>query len=210
MNNKSFLLMIAFICGAVVMGIELVGSRILSPFFGNSIFVWGSLISVFMGALSLGYYIGGWYSDKNPSINKLAMIIFFSAIFILLIPVFGKSINNFISGLNLDVRWASLFSSLILFFAPIAALGVVSPYIIKMNTSELDKIGMSAGSVYAISTLGSIIGTIATSFYLISLIGVSAIFYCYGILLIIISILMVTVGILSKKKSLLQDKCQYL
>jgi predicted membrane-bound spermidine synthase len=191
---KSFLLLIAFVCGAVVMGVELVGSRVLAPFFGSSIFVWGSLISVFMGALSLGYYSGGWFSDKSPDLFKLAGIIFLAALFILTVPLTGKPVNNFISDLNFDVRWSTLFASTILFFLPVALLGVVSPYIIKMSTSKLENIGVRAGSVYAVSTLGSIAGTLLTSFYLISVIGVSAIFYCFGLLLILLAGVMVLTG----------------
>lgn len=207
-NYKGFLLLIAFVCGAIVMGIELVGSRVLSPFFGNSIFVWGSLISVFMGALSLGYYVGGWFSDKKPHLFKLAGIIYLSALFILFIPLIGKPVNNLISDLNFDVRWSTLFASTILFFCPIALLGVVSPYIIKMSTNHFDKIGVNSGSVYAISTLGSILGTLITSFYLISIIGVKAIFYCFGIILIILATGMVIIGSI-RKPALSSDKIIY-
>jgi hypothetical protein len=198
LNFKGFLLLIAFVCGAIVMGIELVGSRVLAPFFGSSIFVWGSLISVFMGALSLGYYTGGRFSDKNPHLYKLAAVLLISAFLILLIPLIGKPVNNFISELNIDVRWSTLIASTVLFFCPVALLGVVSPYIIKMSTNHLDSIGVSSGSVYAISTLGSILGTLVTSFYLISLIGVSAIFNCFALILIILALVMISVGALSK------------
>lgn len=192
-SYKNFLLLITFISGAVVMGIELVGSRVLSPYFGNSIFVWGSLISVFMGGLSLGYYYGGVYSDKKPRLTNLAVIMIISAFLLLITPLFGKIINETVSGLNIDVRYASLISSFLLFFFPIAGLGVVSPYIVKMSTSRLDKIGVSSGSVYSISTLGSILGTILTSFYLISLIGVKSIFYTYSGTLILLGIIMIIV-----------------
>jgi predicted membrane-bound spermidine synthase len=192
-SYKIFLLLVTFVCGAVVMGVELVGSRVLSPFFGNSIFVWGSLISVFMGGLSLGYYYGGIYSDKNPKLKKLAYIIILSAILLLITPFFGKSINEYISSMNMDLRYSSLLSAFILFFFPIACLGVVSPYIIKMSTNRLDNIGVRSGTVYAISTLGSILGTILTSFYLISFIGVKAIFYTYSSTLIILSLVMILI-----------------
>ena len=192
-SYKNFLLLITFISGAVVMGIELVGSRVLSPYFGNSIFVWGSLISVFMGGLSLGYYYGGIYSDKNPRLTKLATVMIISSLLLLITPLFGKNINEFISSLNMDVRYATLLSSMILFFVPIAGLGVVSPYIVKMSTNRLENIGMSSGSVYSISTLGSIVGTILTSFYLISIIGVKSIFFTYSGVLITLSIIMIIV-----------------
>lgn len=192
-SYKNFLLLVTFICGAVVMGIELVGSRVLSPYFGNSIFVWGSLISVFMGGLSLGYYYGGIYSDKNPRLKKLAIVIMTSAVLLLITPFFGKPINEMISTLNMDIRYSSLLSAFTLYFFPIAGLGVVSPYIVKMSTSKLDNIGVSSGSVYAISTLGSIVGTILTSFYLISILGIKAIFYTYSGILILLGLIMIMV-----------------
>lgn len=198
-SYKNFLLAVTFISGAVVMGIELVGSRVLSPYFGNSIFVWGSLISIFMGGLSLGYYYGGIYSDKNPRLKKLAYIMIVAALLLLSTPLLGKNINEYISSLNMDVRYASLLSSFLLFFFPIACLGVVSPYIVKMSTSRLDNIGVSSGSVYAVSTLGSILGTILTSFYLISWIGIKAIFYTYSSILIILSLIMIIVDRMHKQ-----------
>lgn len=208
---KSFLLFIAFICGAIIMGIELVGSRVLSPFFGNSIFVWGSLISVFMGSLSLGYYFGGWYSDRKPELSKLAFIISFSALLLLIVPLISKPLNEAIYSLNMDVRYASLTASFILFFLPIAGLGVVSPYIIKMSTNSLSNVGVRAGSVYAISTMGSILGTILTSFYLISYLGVSTIFYLYGSILLVLSALMfVTDKLKIEKNEKKPDKIVYI
>ncbi len=203
-SYKNFLLLITFISGAVVMGIELVGSRVLSPYFGNDIFVWGSLISIFMGGLSLGYYFGGIYSDKKTKLTNLAVIMIASALLLLITPLFGKNINDFISNLNLDVRYATLLSSFILFFFPIAGLGVVSPYIVKMSTIRLDKIGVSSGLVYSISTLGSIVGTILTSFYLISIIGVKAIFYTYSGTLILLGIAMIVVD--KARSSKVQEK----
>jgi len=190
---KRFLLFIAFFSGAVVMGVELVGSRVLSPYFGSSIFVWGSLISVFMGALSLGYYSGGWYSDRSPSLTKLAVIIIFSAIFLGCVPIFGNTLNEIISSLDMDVRYASLLSATGLFFIPIAALGVVSPYIIRMSTSEVSQIGINSGAVYSVSTLGSILGTILTSFYLIAILGVKMIFWLFSGSLFILALIMILV-----------------
>lgn len=211
-SYKNFLLLITFISGAVVMGIELVGSRVLSPYFGNSIFVWGSLISVFMGGLSLGYYYGGIYSDKNPRLTKLATVMIISSLLLLITPLFGKNINEFISSLNMDVRYATLLSSMILFFVPIAGLGVVSPYIVKMSTNRLENIGMSSGSVYSISTLGSIVGTILTSFYLISIIGVKSIFFTYSGVLITLAIIMIIVDKLrvSEVKDHSEDNIVYI
>ena len=149
------------------MGLELVGSRILAPYFGNSIFVWGSLITVFLMSLSIGYYIGGLLADKFPKEYILASILMSAGILILILPLIYPVLNQAIFKHDFGYKWNPLVASITLFLLPSVGMGMVSPYIIKLYAKKLDNIGNIAGSIYALSTTGSIIGTLGAAFFMI-------------------------------------------
>lgn len=180
--------LIVFLCGAVVMSFEILGSRVLAPNFGSSVFVWGSLISVFLAGLSAGYYLGGRLADMNPSSRKLGLIVIVPGIFFLTFPLYSIPVSDWIFMKDLGVRLSPLLASLILFLVPSVFLGVVSPYTAKLMICSLHTSGKTIGTLYALSTFGSILGTLLTSFYLITVAGVSTLIMAQGILLIVISI----------------------
>ena len=175
---------IVFICGAVVMSFEILGSRVLAPNFGSSVFVWGSLISVFLSGLSAGYYLGGRISDINPSSRKLSLMILAPGILFLAFPLYSTPISDWIFLKDLGVRSSPMLASMALFLAPSVFLGIVSPYTAKLLICSLHTSGKTIGTLYAISTFGSILGTIVTSFYLITIAGVNALIMGQGALLI--------------------------
>lgn len=179
---------IVFICGAVVMSFEILGSRVLAPNFGNSVFVWGSLISVFLGGLSAGYYLGGKVADVNPSAKKLGLIIIAPAVLLVTFPLYGAPVSDWIFMKDLGLRLSPLLASMLLFFIPSVFLGAVSPYTVKLLICSLHTSGRTVGTLYALSTLGSIVGTLLTSFYLITIAGVKFLIMAQGVLLILISI----------------------
>lgn len=165
---------IAFLSGAVVMAFEILGSRVLAPFFGNSIFVWGSLISVFMLGLATGYYGGGLLSSRGSSFKGLALLLLAPALLILFFPVYAWPICEWLFDLDLGQRLGPLLASLMLFTLPTAFLGTISPYTVQLLVREQRLAGQGAGNLYAISTCGSILGTIGTSFFLILWLGTKA------------------------------------
>jgi hypothetical protein len=177
-----------FICGALVMSFEILGSRVLAPNFGNSVFVWGSLISVFLAGLSAGYYWGGKIADVKPSTRKLALIILVPGALFITFPLYGNAISDWIFIKDMGIRLSPLLASLILFFIPSVFLGAVSPYTVKLLICSLHTSGRTVGTLYALSTLGSIFGTLLTSFYLITIAGVKTIIMIQGVILVIISI----------------------
>ena len=179
---------IVFLCGAIVMSYEILGSRVLAPNFGNSVFVWGSLISVFLAGLSSGYYLGGKIADMNPSTRKLALIIVLPGLLMLGFPLYGSPISDWIFMQDLGIRLSPLLASFILFFIPAVFLGMVSPYTVKLMICSLHTSGATVGTLYAISTLGSIVGTLFTSFYLITVAGVKTLIMGQGVILILIAI----------------------
>ena len=166
------------------MSFEILGSRVLAPNFGSSVFVWGSLISVFLTGLSAGYYLGGSISDINPSSKKLSLMIIAAGILLLLFPLYSTPILDWIFLKDPGVRSGPMLASLALFLVPSVFLGIVSPYTAKLLICSLHTSGKTIGTLYAISTFGSIIGTIVTSFYLVTLFGVNALIMGQGALLI--------------------------
>lgn len=196
MLTKLLVYLITFLGGGVFLALEIVASRVLAPYFGSSIYVWGSLLSVFLFALSVGYYIGGVLSDKWPSFKVLALVVFGASLFVLIIPLIQTPVSQMIVAWNLDLRISSLMACLIFFMLPSVLNGMISPYIIKLNVSRLKTIGQTVGNIYAISTIGSVAGALGVSFYLIPAIGTRAILYWSGILLIVTSLLSLLADVL--------------
>jgi len=158
---------VAFISGFAIMSIELLGGRILSPYFGSSVYVWGSIISVFMLSLSFGYLTGGKLSTRNP--NPVTYSLFFIAAAILVFPIilFADAIMEQVFLVVEDPRYGSLLASIALFFIPTVILGMISPYSIRLLVQNQEHSGHIAGQLYFVSTLGSALGTLATSFYFV-------------------------------------------
>ncbi len=179
---------VVFMCGAIVMSFEILGSRVLAPNFGSSVFVWGSLISVFLAGLSMGYYLGGRLADINPSSRKLALMVMAPGLLFLSFPLYGGPISDWIFMKDLGVRFSPLVASVALFLLPSVFLGIVSPYTAKLMICSLHTSGKTIGALYALSTFGSIIGTLVTSFYLITVAGVNMLIMGQGILLVALSI----------------------
>jgi spermidine synthase len=183
------LLLIVFASGAVLMALELVGSRVVAPQFGSSIFVWGSLISVFLAGLSTGYYIGGRLADRWPSHWLLAALFLPPAAWILVLPHVAESLGEAILAADLGPDWGPLLATTLLFLFPSAFLGLISPFAIRLAARSLSTVGNTAGLLYAVSTVGSIGGTLATAFYLIPTFGTRAILSGLGLALVATSAL---------------------
>ena len=181
-----FLVLTAVLCGALVMVIEVMGSRTVGPFFGVSLFVWTSLITVTLLALAIGYASGGWLSDRRPSPDYLYGIIGIAGLLVLLVPLLQAQVLELCQPLGL--RAGALLSTLLLFGPPLLLLGCVSPYLVKIAAREFDQIGSTVGRFYAYSTLGSCAGTLLTGFVLIGYLGVNRIFQLTGTLLIVLCV----------------------
>jgi len=159
----------AFVAGFVVMVLEMLGGRIIAPWFGGDIYVWGSIITVFMLALSLGYLIGGRWSLHNASLWRYGLLFLGAGVFILPVVFIAQPIMAAIFDRIVDARYGSLVASLLLFLLPSIVMGMVSPYSVRLLTQSTQSSGASAGLLYFVSTLGSALGTLATSFYLVAL-----------------------------------------
>ncbi|MDD2608421.1 MAG: fused MFS/spermidine synthase [Giesbergeria sp.] len=164
--------------GFFVMGVELLGGRLLAPFFGNSIFVWGGVIAVFMACLSVGYLLGGRLSLQQPSLTQLGLLLLGEALLALPIILLGDTVLEGLSEVVPDPRYGSLLGSLLLFGAPTVFSGMISPYAVRLLIVALDSSGLAAGRLYFVSTLGSAAGTLITSFYLVLYLEIHTILLC--------------------------------
>jgi hypothetical protein len=165
--NRAFLYLIAGWSGFFVMGLELLGGRLLAPYFGSSIYVWGAIISVFMLALSLGYLAGGRASLSAPSLRRLATLLLLAALSTLPVLLFGDALLERLSIAFGDPRFGSLLAAGLLFSLPAFVSGMISPYAVRLLVADRDSSGHRAGKLYFVSTFGSAAGTILTSFYLV-------------------------------------------
>jgi len=159
--------LVAFWSGFFVMGVELLGGRLLAPNFGSSIYVWGAIIAVFMLALSLGYLAGGRWSQRDPSLKRLALLLGLAALTALPVLVLSGEVLENLAIAVPDPRFGSLAGSALLFFVPTFFSGMVSPYCVRLLVDDEKTSGRRAGQLYFVSTFGSAAGTIMTSFYLV-------------------------------------------
>ncbi len=162
----------AFACGWIMMGLEILGGRMLSPDFGSGVFVWGSIISVFLLSLSVGYFLGGSLSARWPSHRGLATVIVLAAIALLPTAFWYRDISGYFVLLDWNERWGALAAACALFLVPSCLLGMVSPYCIRLLVRDVTSSGATAGRLYAVSTVGSFLGCLHTAFYLILWAGI--------------------------------------
>ena len=170
--------LISFICGASVMVMEMAGSRLLAPHLGTSIVVWTALIGVILASLSVGYWLGGKAGDRNPNPATLSKIILGAATFVLVAAFLQASLLPTLTGMSLEL--SAIVAASLLFTIPSILLGMVSPYIIQVKLALMkskDKSGAVIGRFYALSTLGSILGTFLGGYYLIAWLGTRTILY---------------------------------
>ncbi|MEK6917142.1 MAG: fused MFS/spermidine synthase [Nanoarchaeota archaeon] len=190
---KKFLYVTCFITGAVVLILEVLGFRLFAPYFGNSVYVSGSLIGIILAALSLGYFLGGMLADKYPSKKNLYYLIFSSGIYLSLVFIFYKKFLLIIQGFG--IVYGTIFSTIIVFWIPMTLLSMVSPYIIKLLANEKE-IGRISGNIFSISTLGSITGSFLATFFLLPYLGTNTTLKLSIIILFAISI----IGLIIEKK----------
>lgn len=149
------------------MSLELLGGRILAPYFGSSIYVWGSIITVFMLSLALGYLFGGRLSLHRPSLGRFGIIFAVAAVLLYPLVYLAEPVMVWIFELVEDPRYGSLLAAGFLFILPTVIMGMISPYSVRLLVASTHESGQVAGRLYFVSTMGSALGTLATSFYFV-------------------------------------------
>src|SRR5262245_43827425 len=177
-----------FTGGATVMTVEMSASRLLAPYFGTSLFIWAILIGLVMIYLAVGYGVGGWLADRYPRASVLYSITGVVGFAVGLIPVLSKPILSWslqgFSEYSVGIFLGSLIGVILLFSVPITLLGFVSPFAIRLRTMGVASAGGTAGSVSALSTVGSILGTFIPVFFLIPNIGTASTLYVVSVALL--------------------------
>jgi spermidine synthase len=201
MTAAAVIYSVAFITGAIVMSFEMLGSRYLNPYFGSGIYTWAALISTVLLALTAGYFVGGTLADRTASPAVLAFTVITGSAYLLLLPSFGQAILQYVlAGID-DVRAGSLIAALALMFLPVTFLGMYSPFAIRLLLRSAQRSGRVSGAVYGVSTAGSIVGTLGTTFFLIPSIGSRAITLALGLIGLIAGLTLLALSQLGRRAS---------
>jgi len=175
--RRPVLLLFVFLAGSGSMATEICASRLLAPYFGDSTMVWANIIGLILASLSLGYWLGGRLVDRRPSSSLLGLIVLAAALFVAVVPFVAHPLlergANGIAQLAVGAVVGSFFAALVLFAPPVVALGMVTPFAIRLSLDQegAGKAGDTAGTVFALSTAGSLLGTFVPALVSIPLLG---------------------------------------
>lgn len=160
-----------FVSGAVLLAVELAASRVLAPFFGNSLFVWGALIGVVLTGLMIGYWVGGSLVDRFPAEWLLVTTMSLGAIGVLLVPLLDGPVLEWVVGWDPGPRLDPLIAATVLFGPASVLLAATTPIAVRLVATSLTTLGRTSGGLFSLSTAGSIVGTYLTAFFLIPELG---------------------------------------
>ena len=182
--SRTFLYIIAFASGMTTLAVELSASRLLGNVFGSSNLVWANVIGLMLLYLTVGYFIGGRWADRSPKASTLLQIVLWAAFLSALIPIVSRPILSqaaqAVFGAEAALALGSFISILILFSAPVTLLGTVSPFVIRLAVTDIKHSGKVAGQIYAISTLGSLLGTFLPALLIIPELGTTRTFLLFA------------------------------
>jgi len=205
---RAVVLAAVFLSGAALMSLEMAGFRLVQPEFGSDVVVWGSLISVFLGGLAIGAFLGGRLADRRPALWKLGAILALGGVVALSIPLYSDAaldymfpgegaplpeewgagdtgaVGQLVVYLPPDLRWPTLGVGLLLFLVPSVLLGTVTPYAAKLLIHAMPHLGRGVGNVSGVSTVGAILGTLGTAFYLVTWMGTRWLLAANGLVLV--------------------------
>ena len=176
---------VVFIASFCTMVIELVAGRIMAPYVGVSLYTWTSIIGVVLAGISIGAYVGGVLADRFPTPRTLGWLLFLSGLGALSISPLTEAVAHWPLQTSLMLRILILTATI--FFLPAFLLGMISPVVVRLSLDRLERAGNVVGKIYAFSTLGSILGTFATGFFLISWMGTRNILLLMAAILIVSS-----------------------
>ena len=165
--ERASLLFAVFVSGAVLLGVEIAASRVVAPFFGSSLYVWGALIGVVLTGLAVGYWVGGILADRWPSIQLLLGVMTLGALLVLAIPYVDDRVLRRIVEQDFGARMNPLVAAVALFGPASVVLAAVTPTAVRIAAASVETLGRTAGRLFSVSTIGSIVGTFATAFVLI-------------------------------------------
>jgi len=190
---RRFLLPLVFVSGMASLGVEFGAARLLAPYFGTSLYVWGVLIGLVLIYLSAGYVIGGRLADRHPDDALLYQITAWAGLWIGVIPLVSYPIllasQQGFKDLSVGLVAGTLLAVVLMFAVPVVLLGCVSPFAIRLLLKDVETGGNTAGRVYALSTAGSILGTFLPVFWFIPTYGTRPTLEGFGLVLVVMSVL---------------------
>jgi len=192
-TGQRFLLVLVFVVGAASLGTEIAAARLVAPYFGASTIVWANTIGVVLVALSVGYWIGGRLADRRPHLRGLSLLILAAAALLALVPFVARPFLSLsfdaLASVSAGLFLGSLLSVLVLVAAPVVLLGAAAPYAIRLALSDVAHSGAVAGRLYAVSTAGSLTGTMLSALVLIPLVGTQRTFVAFALSLALVAAL---------------------
>ena len=190
-SRNRFLPALVFTVGAASLGAEIAAARLLAPYFGASTIVWANTIGVVLVALSVGYWLGGRYADRHAELRRLCLLVLIAAGLVALIPFAAKPLLGFsvdaFDEISVGGFLGSLFGVLVLVAVPVMLLGAVSPWAIRLSVPDVEHAGQVAGRLYAVSTAGSLFGTMVSALALIPFIGTQRTFLAFALVLALVA-----------------------
>jgi spermidine synthase len=197
-----FLGVLVFVVGMASLGAEIAGVRLLAPYFGASTVVWANTIGIVLVALSIGYWLGGKQADRRPRVEPLCFIALGAAVLLALVPFVARPLLDAgvkaLDAVSAGAFIGSLLAVLVLIALPVLLLGMVAPWAMRLAVTTIDEAGTVAGRLYALSTAGSLVGTLLSALVLIPAIGTRRTFLTFAIALAVVSV----IGIRSRRAAL--------
>ncbi len=190
-TNRGLLAVLVFVVGAASLGSEIAAARLLAPYFGSSTVVWANTIGVVLVALSIGYWFGGRYADRHPRMDRLCLVVLAASVLIAAVPFASRPFLSFsvdaFDTVSVGGFAGSLFGVLVLVAAPVILLGAAAPWAVRLAVADPDRSGEVVGRLYAISTAGSLCGTMLAALVLIPLLGTQRTFLVFALALALVA-----------------------
>ena len=192
-SELALLGLLVFVVGASSLGVEIAAARLLAPYFGASTIVWANTIGVVLVALSVGYWFGGRFADRHPHLRGLCAVVLAAALLIACVPFAARPFLRFsveaFDSVSVSGFAGSLFGVLVLVAVPVMLLGVAAPWAVRLAVADLDRSGEVVGRLYAVSTAGSLLGTMASALVLIPLLGTQRTFIAFAAALALVALI---------------------
>lgn len=200
--SRAFLYVTVFAAGFSSLGVELAASRLLAPFFGASLLIWANLIGVILIYLSVGYWLGGRWADRDPRAQTMLSILAGAGAATGILPLVAAPLLSMaipaLAQFNAELGLVSFLGVVVLFAVPVTLLGCVPPFALRLATREISSVGATGGGLYALSTVGSILGVYLTVFIFIPTIGTRLTFLVLAVILLAVAL----IGLLQSRRAL--------
>jgi len=190
-ESERLLQLLVFVVGAASLGAEIAAARLLAPYFGASTIVWANTIGVVLVALSVGYWFGGRFADRHPHMRGLCLLVLAASVLIAAVPFASRPFLSFsvhaFDTVSLGGFAGSLVGVLVLIAVPVTLLGAAAPWAVRLAVGDVGHAGEVVGRLYAISTAGSLFGTMAAALLLIPLLGTQRTFLVFSLALALVA-----------------------